>query len=67
MKTVQRHQEIKEPGVYRLHGYRGRRDYLRTLAEDNDWPLDTVLMAASMLGQSEDFDGLITHLEDHLD
>jgi hypothetical protein len=51
--------------VYQEHGYESRRDYLRSLAEDLCLPLDTVLMAAAMLGPSEDFDGLPTMLEDH--
>jgi hypothetical protein len=43
---------------------RTRNDYLRALAEENDWPLSAVLLAADILGPSEDFDGLVTTLED---
>jgi hypothetical protein len=43
---------------------RTRGAYLRDLAADNDWPLSAVLLAAELLGPSEDFDGLVTTLED---
>jgi hypothetical protein len=43
---------------------RTRRAYLRDLAADNDWPLSAVLLAADILGPSEDFGGLLTTLED---
>lgn len=49
---------------YRAAGYEGRADYLASLADDLEVDLDTVLMAADMLGPSEDFDGLVTALED---
>jgi hypothetical protein len=50
---------------YTANGYKNRRDYLETLAEDYD--RSTVFFLASVLGASEDFDGLITALEDHAD
>lgn len=50
--------------VYTDNGYESRKDYLESLAEDNGLPVDTVFMLASMLGPSEDFDGLVTTLED---
>ena len=39
---------------------RTRRQYLHDLAGEYELPLDVVLMLASLLGPSEDFDGLIT-------
>lgn len=41
-----------------------RRQYLKGLAEDYGLPLSIVLSAAQMLGPNEDFDGLISTLED---
>jgi hypothetical protein len=46
-------------------GYKNRRDYLESLAEEYD--RDKVFMLAAMLGPSEDFDGLVTALEDDSD
>lgn len=50
--------------VYQEHGYYNREDYLRCLSEDWDIPFMTVKMLADMLGPNEDFDGLVTMLED---
>ena len=50
--------------AYTENGYKSRRDYLRNLADDFDIPYSTVAAAASMLGPSEDFDGLVSLLED---
>jgi hypothetical protein len=50
--------------VYLENGYKNRTDYLKSLAEDYGMSLDTVYALASMLGSNEDFDGLITELED---
>ena len=50
--------------IYEEHGYSSRHDYLRTLAETTGVRLDIVLMMAEMLGPDEDFDGLVTMLED---
>lgn len=53
--------------VYTDNGYENRRDYLKCMAEDYGVDLETVLVMASMLGSSEDFDGLISALEDIAD
>jgi hypothetical protein len=53
--------------LYKQNGYTDRKDYLRNLADDTGVPLQTVLMMADMLGPSEDFDGLVTELEDLAD
>ncbi len=50
--------------VYLENGYENRKDYLKSLAEDFDVSLNTVYMLASMLGPDEDFDGLVSELED---
>lgn len=48
------------------HG-RTRAQYLRDLAEEYGVPLATVRDAAAMLGPNEDFDGLVTSLQDLAD
>jgi hypothetical protein len=53
--------------VYQENGYKSRRDYLECLAEDMGIELDTVLFVASILGPNEDFDGLVTSLEDMME
>ena len=50
--------------IYQEHGYKGRKDYLRCLAEDMGIDPVTVYSLANMLGSDEDFDGLVTALED---
>lgn len=50
---------------YQANGYANRRDYLESLAQE--YPRDTVFALASMLGPNEDFDGLVTALEDYAD
>jgi hypothetical protein len=47
---------------YKAAGFESRRDYLESLTED--FPADVVYALADILGPSEDFDGLITALED---
>jgi hypothetical protein len=54
--------ETRDP--YRAEGHENRAAYLRALAEQFGLPLSTVLLTAAMLGPSEDFDGLVTTLED---
>lgn len=48
--------------VYEQEGYKNRRDYLESLCAE--YPRDAVFALASLLGSSEDFDGLVTMLED---
>lgn len=47
---------------YKANGYANRQEYLEELCEN--YPRDTVMMLADVLGPNEDFDGLVTHLED---
>lgn len=51
--------------IYTENGYKSRRDYLDNLADERGWDHASVLMMAELLGPSEDFDGLVTMLEDH--
>jgi hypothetical protein len=50
--------------IYTDEGFTGRRDYLESLAEDYGIDASTVFAMASILGSNEDFDGLISSLED---
>ena len=50
--------------IYQDNGYANRDEYLESLAEaagDESWK---VYAAAELLGPNEDFDGLITTLQD---
>ena len=51
--------------IYTDNGYESRRDYLENLADEFELPLKVVLSIAAMLGPSEDFDGLVSSLEDY--
>jgi len=51
--------------VYQENGYKDRKDYLKSLAEDFDMEYEDVLMLANTLGAEEDFDGLVSALEDY--
>jgi hypothetical protein len=48
-------------------GFANRRAYLDSLADDYGFHVSTVFAMASILGSSEDFDGLICALEDEAD
>jgi hypothetical protein len=49
--------------AYQANGFKDRKDYLESLCEEYDRTI--VLTLADLLGQSEDFDGLVTSLEDY--
>ena len=53
--------------IYISNGYNDRNDYLNSLADDRGIDRNTVAMIADMLGESEDFDALITALDDFED
>lgn len=48
--------------VYQEQGFENRRAYLDSLCEE--YPREVVYALAGLLGPSEDFDGLVTSLED---
>ena len=50
--------------IYREYGYKDREDYLRQLADENGADVEAVFALADMLGPNEDFDGLVTSVED---
>lgn len=50
--------------IYTENGYKNRREYLESLADEFGADTDTVFALADILGESEDFDGLVSELED---
>lgn len=50
--------------IYEDQGYEDRKDYLQCLAEENEVDFRTVEALADLLGESEDFDGLVTSVQD---
>jgi len=50
--------------IYEQEGYTNRKEYLNGLAEDFGASKADVFAIADLLGESEDFDGLISMLED---
>jgi len=50
--------------IYKNNGYENRKDYLNQLAEEYEIDVKTVYALASILGPNEDFDGLITSIQD---
>lgn len=53
--------------TYTDNGYMDREHYLHCLSEDLDIPFHKVKEAAELLGPTEDFDGLVSILEDYRD
>ena len=46
--------------IYQEHGFNSRAHYLNTLAEDYGLDAEDVITAANFLGETEDFDGLVS-------
>ena len=53
-----------DKNIYQENGYTDRDDYLTCLSEDYGVPIEDVYSLAEMLGEHEDFDGLVSALED---
>ncbi len=56
-------EQIKN-SFYVEHGYKNRAEYLDSLAQEYEVDPYVVYSLASVLGQSEDFDGLVIALDD---
>ena len=50
--------------IYQENGFKNRREYLENLAEENEVDKETVFALAGALGPDEDFDGLVTSIQD---
>ena len=60
--------EIKPvKNIHQEQGFLSRDDYLKSLAFDYDVDEDKVYELASIYGEEEDFDGLVTLIEDYVD
>ena len=53
-----------DENIYQQNEYTDRDDYLTCLSEDYGVSIDDVHSLAEMLGENEDFDGLVCALED---
>jgi len=51
--------------IYTDNGYTDRAEYLDSLAEEYGMDINVVLSLAEILGPNEDFDGLVTTLQDY--
>jgi len=50
--------------IYQENVYKDRQDYLECIALDYGVPLEVVISLAEVLGENEDWDGLVLALED---
>ncbi len=50
--------------IYQENGYKSRKDYLQCLAEEYEVDYQSVACLAVLLGSSEDFDALVSAVED---
>ena len=55
--------KIMDKNIYQQNEYTDRDDYLTCLSEDYGVSIEDVYSLAEMLGENEDFDGLICALE----
>jgi len=55
--------EVKH-NIYQQNGFDTREDYLNDLADTYGLDVEIVTMVADLLGPNEDFDGLVSELED---
>ena len=53
-----------DENIYQQNEYTDRDDYLTCLSEDYGVSIEDVYSLAEMLGEHEDFDGLVSALED---
>lgn len=49
---------------YKTKGFNDRQEYLESLADETGVDMDIVSAMADILGPKEDFDGLVSELED---
>lgn len=52
---------------YQKLGYADRQHYLKTLAREYGVTQKEVFLMADLMGENEDFDGLVSMLEDSMD
>jgi len=54
-----------DKNIYKENGFKNRKEYLSSLADNFGIEEHIVFELADMLSENEDFDGLITGLEDY--
>jgi DnaJ-class molecular chaperone len=59
------HIQLTAKNIYTENGYKNREDCSNNLANDYGVDLSVVTAISEMLGPNEDFDGLVTSLEDY--
>ena len=52
--------------IYIENGYKNRAEYFEALAFDYGVDIDTVNSLSSVLGSNEDFDGLLSAINDYI-
>lgn len=50
--------------IYQERGFKNRKEYLESLADEYGVSFETVWMVATLYGEGEDFDGLLSSLKD---
>ena len=55
---------MDDNNAYIQNGYKDRNDYLQCMSDEYGVSIETVYSLADMLGESEEFDGLVSALED---
>ena len=55
---------MDDNNAYIQNGYKDRDDYLQCMSDDYGVLIEVVYSLADMLGENEDFDGLVSALED---
>lgn len=50
--------------IYQERGFKNRKEYLEDLAEHEGADLQAVLLLADLFGPTEDFDGLVSSVQD---
>ena len=56
---------MEKNNIYLDNGFASRAAYLKSLTEE--YPANIVYLLANLFGPSEDFDGLVSQLEDFAD
>jgi hypothetical protein len=56
---------MKKYNIYIENGYKNQSDYYLSLSECFNVDLSAVYALSDVLGQSEDFDGLVSSLDDY--
>ena len=57
--------EEEKMSIYTQQGYGSRADYLKQLADDYGVEEQVVFQLAALLGPNEDFDGLVSEVDDY--